>query len=466
MSERFGSSQLSLTRRTVLGGAMGVGSLALASMLGAQGEPPRASIRSGQTRPRAKSVIFVHLVGAPSHLDLFDHKPELKRRNGELVPKHLIEGQRFAFLRGHPKLLGSRFRFDRVAGLELSELLPHLQTVAEDIAVVKTLGTEEFNHAPAQLFFETGFERFGRPSIGAWTTYGLGSMSRDLPGFVVLTTGATAGAGNSLWGAGFLPSVHQGVAFRKQGDPVLFLSDPKGLAREERRGILDAIGTLNRRRFELLSDPEIETRIAQYEMAYRMQTSVPELSDLRSEPRSTLEMYGASPGKASFANHCLLARRLVEQGVRFVQLYDSGWDHHGGVFTALPKKCREVDRPLAALIRDLKSRGLLDETLVVWGSEFGRTPMVQGGGNNPGRDHHKDAYSVWLAGGGVRGGECYGRTDELGYHAIESSVSVRDLHATILAILGIDHEALTYRFQGRDFRLTDVSGRVMDGILA
>jgi hypothetical protein len=346
-------------------------------------------------------------------------------------------------------------------------MLPNLATVADDIAVVKTLQTELFNHAPAQLFMHTGFGRFGRPTLGAWTVYGLGSVNQDLPAFVVMITGSVAGAGNSLWGSGFLPTVYQGTEFRSQGDPVLFLSNPDGIGPAERRRIVDSINALNRRQLADVGDPEIATRINQYEMAFRMQTSVPELMDISQEPEHIHKLYGTEPGKASFANNCLLARRLVERGVRFVQLFDEGWDHHGGVFKSLPGKCKQVDQPMAALVKDLKQRGLLDETLIVWGAEFGRTPMLQGDrGSNPGRDHHKDAYCVWLAGGGVKPGVTVGRTDELGYFPAEDPVHVHDFHATLLHLLGIDHERLTYKFQGRNFRLTDVAGNVVQKLLA
>jgi hypothetical protein len=409
------------------------------------------------------------MVGAPSQLDLFDYKPALQRHDGRPVPRELIEGQRFAFLRGHPNLLGTRLRFARhgQSGLEISEALPHLASVADDLAIVRTLYTEEFNHAPAQLFLHTGFGQFGRPSLGSWVSYGLGTENRDLPAFVVLITGRTAGAGNSLWGSGFLPTVHQGVQFRNSGDPVLFLSNPPGVTADDRRQLLDGIQELNRIQLADVGDPEIATRINQYELAYRMQMTVPELTDLSREPRHVHELYGTTPGRPSFANNCLLARRLVERGVRFVQIYDADWDHHANVFTALPRKCGEVDRPCAALLRDLKRRGLLDRTLVIWGGEFGRTPMMQGNdGDAAGRDHHKDAFCIWLAGGGIRGGTVYGRTDELGYFPVENPMHIRDLHATILHLLGINHERLTFRFQGRQFRLTDIGGRVAHSLLA
>jgi len=409
----------------------------------------------------------LHMVGAPSQLDLLEHKPALNRHDRELVPKHFIEGKRFAFLRGHPKLMGSPFSFVRhgKAGHKISQLLPHLGGIADDIAVVKTLQTSEFNHAPAQLFFQTGFSRFGRPSLGAWVTYGLGTSNANLPAFVVLPTGKTAGAGNSLWGSGFLPTVYQGVEFRRRGEPVLFLSNPAGVQRSDRRRVLDALGHLNNVQLADVGDPSIATRIAQYETAFRTQMTVPELTDLSSETRETHELYGTEPGNSSFANNCLLARRLVERGVRFVQLYDSGWDHHGSLASNLESKCAKVDRAAAALVIDLKRRGLLDETLVIWGGEFGRTPMLQGNEKRPGRDHHKDAFCCWLAGGGVRAGTVYGKTDELVYLPVENPLPVNDFHATVLHLLGLDHEQLTFKFQGRDFRLTDVAGEVATGLL-
>ena len=455
----------------------GLGSIALASLLAGDGSaaPVRDPLAPKQNHfaPRAKNVIFLHMVGAPSHLDLFDYKPLLVEHDGKPMPDELWEGLRLAFIREKPNLLGTRFQFSPSgeSGLELSELLPNLATVADDLCLIKGLHTEHFNHAPAQLFFQTGFPRFGRPSAGAWVNYGLGSENRNLPGFVVLITGSVAGAGNSLWGSGFLPSVYQGTEFRSTGDPVLFLSNPEGIDQAARKRIIDSVNKLNQTRLADVGDPEIATRINQYEMAYRMQTAVPELMDVSAEPKHVHEAYGTQPGKESFANNCLLARRLVERGVRFVQLYDQGWDHHSGVFTSLPKKCKQIDRPIAALIKDLKSRGLLDETLVVWGAEFGRTPMVQGKNGsgettNIGRDHHKDAYTVWMAGGGVKGGFSYGRTDDIGFHVAEHPMHVNDFHATILHLLGLNHERLTFKFQGRKYRLTDIGGEVAHEIIA
>ena len=454
----------SLARRAFLRHtSAGIGSVALASLLA-----ETAQSQLLHHAPRAKRVIFLHMVGAPSHLDLFDYKRQLQQLNGQLCPPSLLEGARFAFLRGHPRLLGTRYRFHRhgESGLEMSELLPHLSAVADEIAVIKTMRTEHFNHAPAQLFLHTGFGRFGRPTMGSWVNYGLGSENRDLPGFVVLITGLVGGAGNSMWGSGFLPTIHQGIEFRSQGDPVLFLSNPAGVSRSDRHQVVESINRLNAIQLEELGDPEIETRIRQYELAYRMQSSVPELMDISREPKHIQAMYGTRPGQVSFANNCLLARRLVERGVRFVQLCDQGWDHHGSVFESLPKKCKQVDQPIAALIQDLKQRGLLDETLVVWGTEFGRTPLLQSDRSKPGRDHHKEAYSVWMAGGGIKGGATFGETDPLGYFPADNPVDVHDWHATILHLLGVDHEQLTYKYQGRQFRLTDVSGNVLSPLLA
>lgn len=459
-----------LTRRHLLQrSSLGLGAMALGSLLNPSDATSAvsAALRSHSTHfaPRAKSVIYLHMVGAPSHLDLLEHKPALNKFHGEPCPKELLtEGQQFAFIRGHPKLMGSPFTFARhgKCGTELSELLPNLASIVDEICVVKTVHTEEINHAPAQLFQMTGFGRFGRPSIGAWVNYGLGSENANLPAFVVMVTGNVAGAGSALWGPGFLPAQYQGVEFRSKGEPVLFLSNPQGVSRDDRRRVLDSINHLNQLNLADLGDPEIAARIEQYELAFRMQASVPELMDMAGESRETLELYGATPGKPSFANNCLLARRLVERGVRFVQLFDADWDHHGNLGKSLPTKCKQIDRAAAALVIDLKRRGMLDDTLVVWGGEFGRTPVMQG---KDGRDHHKDAYAMWLAGGGVRGGTTYGKTDDIGFKVAESGVHVHDLHATILHLMGIDHTRLTYRFQGRDFRLTDVAGRVVEGIL-
>jgi len=462
-----------LTRRHLLQrSTLGLGAMALASLLNdrASASPLATSNQQLATipphfAPRAKSIIYLHMVGAPSHLDLLEHKPALEKFNGQPCPDHLLtKGQQFAFIRGHPSLMGSPFKWSRhgKSGLELSELLPHLGSVADDICVVKSLHTEEINHGPAQLFSMTGFGRFGRPSLGAWVSYGLGSENSSLPAFVVMNTGPVAGAGSALWGPGFLPAQHQGVEFRSSGDPVLFLSDPKGVSRDDRRHVIDSVSQLNRLQLADVGDPEIAARIEQYEMAFRMQSSVPELMDISHEPKEVHQLYGTTPGKASFANNCLLARRLVERGVRFVQLFDADWDTHGNLKARLSAKCKQVDQPMAALVLDLKRRGLLDDTLVVWGGEFGRTPVMQG---KDGRDHHKDAYCCWLAGGGTKPGITHGQSDDIGFKVVENGVHVHDLHATLLHLLGIDHTRLTYKYQGRDFRLTDVSGTVVKNIL-
>ncbi len=464
---------------------LGVGSAALWRLLG--GEAPLAAQASadGATVPpvprvhfpaRAKRIIYLFQAGAPSHLDLFDHKPLIQRMDGQDCPDEMLTGERFAFIEGVPKLLGSPYRFKQYgqSGAEISELLPHLAEIVDDIAVVKSVHTTQFNHAPAQIFMNTGHQIVGRPSMGAWMTYGLGSESEDLPGFVVLLSGDNdPDGGKTCWASGFLPTVYQGVEFRSAGDPVLFLTNPGGVAADLRRESLDVIGDLNRAHRQVSGDPEIDTRIASYEMAYRMQTSVPELMDISQEPASVHEMYGTEPGQASFANNCLLARRLVERGVRFVQLFHWGWDTHGtgsadDLVTALPRRCRETDRASAALIKDLKQRGLLDDTIVVWGGEFGRTPMNEGRNASKfiGRDHHPRAFSLWMAGGGIKPGVSVGRTDDFGYNIVEDPIEVHDLHATILHLMGMDHTRLTHRFQGRDFRLTDVSGRVVEKLLA
>ena len=453
-----------------------MGAAALATMLGEQlsaAVSDTQPVRQPMFAPRAKRVIFLHMIGAPSQLDLFDFKPELVKRNGQDCPESVLKDRRFAFIGGKMQLAGSKFKFGRhgQSGQELSQLLPNLAKVADDIAVIKTLHTEEINHAPAQMFLHTGFGRGGRPSFGSWVTYGLGSLNRDLPAYVVLLSGPAGGAGTSLWANGFLPSVHQGIQFRSSGEPVLFLNNPKGQSTSDRRRIFDAIKALNQQHLEEAGDPEITTRIAQYEMAYRMQTSVPELMDISREPRQMLDLYGAKPGGSSFANNCLLARRLVERGVRVVELFDADWDHHSALDTRLPAKCRDVDQPMSALIQDLKARGMLDDTLVIWGSEFGRTPLRQGvdgdgKATNPGRDHHKDAYTMWLAGGGIKGGVTVGRTDELGFSPVEQAVHVHDLNATVLHLMGLDHERLTYKYQGREYRLTDVAGHFIKPLLA
>jgi len=458
-------------------GGLSLGNIALLGLLGdktvrsARAASDPLAAKKPHFAPRAKHVIYLHMIGAPSQLDLFDEKPELTKYHGEPCPPEVTKGRDFAFIGKTSTLAASQWKFSQhgESGQTMSELLPHLSGMADELAVIRSLHTEEINHAPAQMFLHSGFGRGGRPSFGAWVTYGLGSENEDLPAYVVLVTGAKGGAGTSLWSTGFLPSIYQGIQFRSQGDPVLFLSSPPGRSREDRREVLDTIGELNRQRQQTTGDPEVDTRISQYEMAFRMQASVPELMNIGGETEETLELYGAEPGKASFANNCLLARRLVERGVRLVELYDSGWDHHNGIASRLPAKCKEIDRPIAALIQDLRRRGLLEDTLIVWGSEFGRTPLRQGGGKNEksaGRDHHKDAYTMWLAGGGVKGGVSHGQSDDFGMDVAENPVHVHDLNATVLHLLGLDHERLTYRYQGREFRLTDVHGRIVKEILA
>lgn len=452
-----------------------LGSIALASLLNGQtlaADPP--AVQHPMFAPRAKRIIYLHMIGAPSHLDLFDYKPELVKHDGEECPESFLKGRRFAFIGGQKLVLaGTKWKFTKhgQSGQEISELLPHLARVADEIAIVKTLHTEEINHAPAQMFLHSGFGRGGRPSLGSWVTYGLGTENQDLPAYVVLLSGPMGGAGTSLWANGFLPSVHQGIQFRSSGDAVLFLGNPPGQSQADRRQIFDAVKELNTQQLADVGDPEIATRISQYEMAFRMQTSVPELMNLSGESKPTLELYGAKPGASSFANNCLLARRLIERGVRVVELFDADWDHHSGLATRLPEKCRDIDQGIAGLITDLKQRGLLDDTLIVWGSEFGRTPLrqgIDGDGKStaPGRDHHKDAYTMWLAGGGIKGGVTYGRTDEFGFSPAENPVHVHDLNATVLHLLGLDHTRLTFKYQGREFRLTDVHGNVVKELLA
>jgi hypothetical protein len=452
---------------------VGLGAIALGSLLGEpQAEANPLAPRAPHFRPKAKSVIFLFMAGGPSQLDLFVDKPLLREHHGQLPPKEYMEGKRFAFLKGTETLLASPRKFQRYGqcGQQLSDLLPHHARIVDDVCWMHGLKTDVFNHGPAKIFVNSGSPQPGRPSMGAWVTYGLGSESADLPGFVVLQSGPRGPrAGSSLWSSGFLPTTYQGVPFRSGPEPILSLSSPPGMNRERDRQFVDAVADLNRHRQGIVGDPEIATRIEAYEMAYRMQTSAPELMNIADEPQHVLDLYGAAPGKPSYANNCLLARRLVERGVRFIQLYHTNWDHHGGptenLEQHLPQVCREVDQASAALVLDLKQRGLLDETLVVWGGEFGRTPMGEVR-ETTGRDHHIDGYSMWLAGGGVRPGLVFGETDELGLAAVEGVKHVHDLQATILHLLGLNHHRLTYRFQGRDFRLTDVHGHVIDEILA
>ncbi len=474
--------KLATRRQFFAQSGFGIGSLALAALMNEDiFAAPRSESRSDrgvgpQFQPKAKSIIYLFMVGAPSQLDLFDDKPKLKELNDQSIPKEMIQGERFAFIKGVPKLLGSPYSFKRCgnSGSAVSELLPRTAEILDELAIIRSMHTDQFNHAPAQIFMNTGHQIIGRPSMGSWLIYGLGSECKDLPGFVVLLSGqGQPDGGKSCWGSGFLPTVYQGVEFRSQGDPVLFVSNPEGVDSALRRRTIDALRDLNRIELEKVGDPEIATRIAAYEMAYRMQSSVPSLTDIAGEPAAIHEMYGTQPGKVSFANNCLLARRLVERGVRFVQLYHRGWDSHGtsagdDIVHSLPQRCRETDRAVAALIKDLKQRGLLESTLVVWGGEFGRTPMNERRNNSPflGRDHHPRAFTMWLAGAGVKKGITLGATDELGYNIIEDPVDVHDLHATVLHLMGIDHKRLTFEFQGREFRLTDVYGNVVTKLLA
>jgi uncharacterized protein (DUF1501 family) len=452
---------------------VGLGAIALGSLFRESGWASPLALanplapKAPQFPAKAKRVIFLFMAGAPSHLELFDYKPELAKWNGKLPPPDLLKGYRAAFINPNSTLLGPKFKFAKhgQCGAELSELLPHLAEVVDDIAIVKSMSTDAFNHAPGQIFMNTGTQQFGRPSMGAWVTYGLGSESSDLPAYVVFSSGSKGTSGGaSNWGSGFLPSVYQGVLFRSSGDPVLFLSNPKGFDSETQRDSLDAIKKLNQKHLDVVGDPEISTRINSYEMAYRMQTSAPELMDISKEPKHILEMYGAEPGGSSFANNCLLARRLVERGVRFVQLFHEAWDQHGNLVADLKKNCQRTDQACAALIKDLKQRDMLKDTLVVWGGEFGRTPMVQGG--DDGRDHHPNCFTMWFAGGGIKPGITLGESDEFGFNVVRDKVHVHDLHATLLHLLGFDHTKLTYRFQGRDFRLTDVSGELVEKLLA
>ena len=447
---------------------LGLGSMALSSLLArdASAVPSRPHFAA-----KAKSVIFLFQAGGPSQFELFEPKPELQRLHGQVIPDSFLKDKRFAFMdtftKEKPKLLGTLRKFAQhgQSGAWISECLPHLAKVVDELAIVRSMATNVFNHAPAKIFLNTGSPQFGRPSMGAWVTYGIGSESQNLPGFVVLQSGPRGPRGGvHNWGAGFLPTTYQGVPFRSGGDPIVNLSSPTGVTAKRQRQVIDAVRDLNEERLETTGDPEIATRIASYEMAYQMQSSAPELIDIGKETKQTLDMYGAEPGAASYANNCLLARRLVERGVRFVQLYHTDWDHHGdgtnNLGKGLDKLCRETDQPTAALIADLKNRGLLDSTLVVWGGEFGRTPMGETR-ESIGRNHHIDNYTMFLAGGGIKNGQTLGESDEFGFSPVADRVHVHDLQATILHLLGLDHLKLTHKFQGRDFRLTDVHGEVV-----
>jgi hypothetical protein len=452
---------------------LSVGAMALLSML--SGSRAAAAIASAANplapkqphfKPKAKRVIYMFQAGAPSHLDLFDPKPELGKRNGKLPPPELLKDYRAAFINPNSALLGPKFKFSKhgQAGTELAELLPKTSEIADDICLIRSMHTDAVNHAPAQIMMNTGAQQFGRPSLGAWSLYGLGSESENLPGYVVLSSGNGTSGGASNWGCGFLPTIYAGIPLRSSGDPVLYLSNPKGFDDETQRASLDALKKLNQLALADYHDPETLARIQSYEMAYRMQSSAPELMDFSKEPKHVLEMYGVDPAKPNFARNCLLARRMIERGVRFVQLFHEAWDQHGDLKGGLTRNCKETDQASAALVKDLKQRGLLDDTLVIWGGEFGRTPMAQG--TDDGRDHHNRSYSIWMTGAGVKRGIVYGETDELGFNVVRDPVHVHDLNATILHLLGFDHTKLTYRFQGRDFRLTDVHGELVKGILA
>jgi Protein of unknown function (DUF1501) len=473
------------TRRHFLGrGSLGLGAVAAGLLNGPISAAPDTKVADNPLSPKkphfpakAKRVIYLHMSGAPPHLDLFDYKPELVKRTGENVPDSYLKGRRFAFTSGVPKLLGTPQKFEKrgKSGLWMSDALATMHGLADDIAVIKSMKTEEFNHAPAELLLFTGHNRQGRPGMGTWVTYGLGSESENLPGFVVLvSSGVQPSGGANIWGNGFLPSVYQGVQCRSKGDPVLYVSDPKGMDRDLRRKTLDALKDLNTLQADELGHPETATRIQQYEMAFRMQTAVPEVMDINKETKETLEAYGAKPGESSFANNCLLARRMAEKGVRFVQLFDWGWDFHGtgpaeDIRDGLTKKCGTVGKPISALIADLKRLGMFDDTLVVWSGEFGRTPFREGrtaGGQVLGRDHYPDCFCVWMAGAGVKRGVSYGETEDLGFAVSEKVTTPHDLQATILHLMGIEHTKLTYRFQGRDYRLTDVHGEVVKDVLS
>ena len=468
-----GQNPQDVTRRWFLQQcAVGLGGLALGNLIGGNasaaitGTNPLAS-RKPHFAAKAKRVIYLFQAGGPSHLEMFDHKPELAKWDGKLPPPELIKGYRSAFITPNSTLLGPKFKFARhgQSGAELSEIVPHLAKVADDIAIVKSMHTDAFNHAPAQIMMNTGSQMFGRPSFGSWATYGLGSETQDLPAFVVFSTGGKGTSGGaSNWGSGFLPSVYNGTLFRSTGDPVLYLSNPKGMDDEVQRDSLATIKKLNQKKLDSVGDPEIATRINSFEMAYKMQSSAPDLMDLSKEPKHILDLYGVEPGKVNYASACLLARRMIERGVRFVQIFHESWDQHGGLVGDLKKNCKNTDQASAALVMDLKQRGLLEDTLVIWGGEFGRTPMVQGG--NDGRDHHPNCFSMWMAGGGIKPGLTLGESDEFGFNATKDKVHVHDLHATLLQLLGFDHTKLTYRFQGRDFRLTDVHGEVVEKLLA
>ena len=480
MDPRLERLQLATRRHFLRNSTAGLGGIALNAFLAdeakaATGNPP--ALKKPQFPAKAKRVIYLHMTGSPPNLDMFDYKPELSKRDNQDCPDRFLEGKEFAFTSGVPKLMGSPRKWAQYGkgGSWMSDAIPHFHGIADDMCMVHSMHTDQFNHAPAELLIYTGSPISGRPSMGSWVTYGLGTENQNLPGFVVLiSSGTQPNGGKNSFGSGFLPSVYQGVQCRSKGDPVLYSSNPPGMDRTMRRRTLDALRDLNEKQAEEMGHPETLTRISQYELAFRMQASVPEVMDISKEKAKTLEAYGAKPGESSLANNCLLARRLVESGVRFVQLFDWGWDFHGtradtGITDGLTKKCASMDKPIAALINDLKERGLFEDTLIVWGGEFGRTPFREGRTAKSkvlGRDHYPDAFTMWMAGGGVKGGFDYGQSDELGFSVAENGVHVHDLQATIMHLLGMDHEKLTYRFQGRDYRLTDVHGHVVKDLLA
>lgn len=479
MTKNHNGTDWSLTRRHFLQNCgYGIGKVALASLL-ASGQSKTAlanpsnplAARPPHFAPKARAVIHLFMAGAPSQLEMFDYKPRLLQLEGRPIPPEVIGGQRYAFIRPDAATLGPRFRFRKYgeSGAELSETLPHLSKVVDDLCIIKSMHTDQFNHGPAQIFLNTGFAQPGRPSLGSWVTYGLGAETNQLPAFVVMSTGSGISGGAANWSSGFMPTIYAGVRLRNSGEPILNVSSPNGIDARMQRETLDVVQNLNRQRQSIMNDPEIATRINAYEMAFRLQSSAPELMDLASESRQTLDMYGCNPNQPSFARACLLARRMVERGVRFINIYHEGWDAHSDVSGNVRRNCRATDQASAALVADLRQRGLLDSTLVIWGGEFGRTPMVESNpalGRSLGRDHHPQAFTIWLAGGGFRRGMTYGATDELGFHVVENPVHIHDLQATILHVLGFDHERLTWHHAGRDFRLTDVHGEVIRDLLA
>ncbi len=473
MNPHFGQN-IPLARRTFLGRlGLGLGTAALATL-----EPVHAATvadpmapKIPHFAPKAKRVIHLFMTGAPSQLELFDPKPVLTAMEGKPLPASVIKGQRYAFIRPDAAVMGPRFKFQKYgqSGAEISEILPHTASIADELCIIRSMKTEQFNHAPAQLFFQTGFSQPGRPCIGSWALYGLGCETKNLPAFMVLSTGAGISGGSALWSSGFMPSVYSGTRLRNSGDPILHVGNPPGVDAKLQRETLDLAVRLNQRRLALDGDPETASRIAAYEMAFRLQTSAPELLDFSDETKATIEEYGCDPKQPSFARGCLMARRMIERGVRMVTIYNEGWDAHSDVVGNHRGNALKTDRACAALIRDLKSRGLLEDTLVIWGGEFGRTPMVESNpslGRTQGRDHHPQAFTMWMAGGGIKSGMTYGATDELGFHVVEKPVEIYDLQATILHLLGFNHERLTFAHAGRDFRLTDVHGHVIPDILA